>query len=382
MEFVFWACLGLILYTYVGYPLLLRLLVASVPEKQPVTVNCFQPSLPSVEMVIAAYNEESCIRQRVENLLAQDYPASRLTISVGSDGSQDDTNAILSSISHPALNAQLFEHNRGKISVLNQLAGASNSQILVFSDANTLFDDDAIRQLVSVFADPQVGAVSGELKLLAADNAENSDGLYWRYEQKLKQWESRFDANLGANGGIYAIRSALYPQLPTDTVVDDFAIVMDIARRGWKVVYQPLAIAREPVAGTIADERKRRIRIGVGNYQALTRSLWALNPLRGMRSFAFISHKLLRWFVPHLMLLALLSNLLLVGQPPYHWLMLAQMLFYLLVFITHLSMLRSRPVGKLLRIAHFFVAMNLSLLQGFIKFISGRVQGSWERTAR
>ena len=380
LEVIFWLASGLILYTYFIYPLLLLGLVKLFPARHKPQSQAQR--LPSVEVIIAAYNEESCIQQRVENLLAQDYPQSLLKIAIGSDGSSDQTNHILSDFKQPQLKAHLFPDNRGKISVLNQLALASESEILVFSDANTEFEPDAIRQLVAEFNDPSVGAASGELKLIAAGATENSDGLYWRYEQKLKQWEAVFDANLGANGGIYAIRRSLYPELKTDTVVDDFAIVMDIARRGWKITYQPQAIATEPVANSVADERKRRVRIGIGNYQALSRNLWALNPLRGMRCFSFISHKVLRWFVPHLMLIALCSNLLLLTLPLYNLLLLAQLLFYLLVFIAHLSMLRNRPVAKLLQISHFFVAMNLSLLQGFIQFATGKVQGSWERTAR
>lgn len=380
MSIVFWISFGLLCYTYFLYPIVLRGLVTLLPAKQP-KITADTP-LPSVEVIIAAYNEASCIKQRVENLLAQNYPPSHLQIAIGSDGSHDETNAILSAIAHPSLTAHLYRENRGKISVLNQLASESTSDILVFSDANTHFDHNAIRELVKAFADPNVGAVSGELTLVSAHSSENSDGLYWRYEQKLKQWESVFDANLGANGGIYAIRRTLYPQLPTDTVVDDFAIVMDIARRGWKVIYHPQAVASEPVATSVSDERKRRIRIGMGNYQAFTRNLWALNPLRGIRCFTYISHKVLRWFAPHLMIVVLLSNLMLVGQFPYTLILLAQLTFYLLVFIAHLSMLRNKPLGKLLRIIYFFVVMNLSLLQGFIQFATGKVNGRWERTAR
>lgn len=393
MEWIFWGCVLTIVYSYALYPLLLMVCSA---VKQLLSDNHFiwhsrgrradgevsDEHLPAVTVVIAAYNEQSCIAQRVANILAQDYPADKLTLLVGSDGSIDDTAKILAAIDDPRLTACLYSENRGKVSVLNDLMAQVSSDITVLTDANTQFEPDTIRHLVRHFRDNQIGAVCGELRLMDAATGNNRDGVYWRYERVLKFHESRLDALLGANGANYAIRTQLYRPLPTNTVVDDFKIAMDIVSAGYQLKYDPQAVAVEESAPSIEGEMGRRIRIGLGNYQACFTMTWLLNPANGWRFFSYISHKLLRWFVPHLMLLALLSNVMLLEQAMYGLLLVLQTAFYALALYGYRKHKRGHCLPAALSLVVFFTTMNYALGVGFVRYFTTNIQGSWQRTER
>ncbi|MEM7707643.1 MAG: glycosyltransferase family 2 protein [Pseudomonadota bacterium] len=390
MTVVFWLSAGLIIYTYFGYPVLLTIASAFVQMARDLRFLLTRRErrvsrageLPSVTVLVAAYNEESCISERVENLLALDYPEDRLEVLVGSDGSTDRTAEILSSIEDPRFKSHCFDENRGKISVLNDLMLKASGDVVVMTDANTVYQPDTVRMLVRHFSDEAIGAVCGELQLIDKASGQNRDGAYWRYEQVLKFHESRLGALLGANGAIYAIRRMLYEPLPADTIVDDFQIAMNIARKGLTVVYDPESVASEPVAPDLRAEHGRRVRIGAGNYQSISRVRWALNPRAGWRWFTFVSHKLLRWFVPHLMVLALVTNLLLIELPRYRVLLAGQLLFYALAIYGLLRLRAERPNGFLVSLASFFLAMNAALLQGFVRFLRADLGGAWSRTRR
>ena len=393
MEWIFWGSVLTIVYSYALYPLLLMVCSSA---KQLLSDNCFiwrssdrrtktdtdEEQLPVVTVVIAAYNEQSCIAQRVANILAQDYPADKLTLLVGSDGSKDDTAQILAAIDDPRLKACLYSENRGKVSVLNDLLAQVGSEITVLTDANTQFEPDTIRQLVRHFNDASVGAVCGELRLMDAETGNNRDGVYWRYERLLKFHESRLDALLGANGANYAIRTRLYQPLATNTVVDDFKIAMDIVKAGYQLKYDPQAIAFEESAPSIEGEMGRRIRIGLGNYQACFTMTWLLNPANGWRFFSYISHKLLRWFVPHLMLVALLSNLMLLEQGIYCVLLALQVTFYALALYGYRKHKKGHGLPPTVSLVVFFTTMNYALGVGFVRYFTTNIQGSWQRTER
>jgi cellulose synthase/poly-beta-1,6-N-acetylglucosamine synthase-like glycosyltransferase len=373
------------------YPLLLVLISAikqmisdtkylSGHKKDDITKN--NNDLPSVSIIIAAYNEDSCIEERVKNLLALDYPAEKLNIHIGSDGSSDKTAEILQSFSEKNFNAHIFDVNRGKMSVLNDLIASSQDEYLVMSDANTHFKPDVIHQLVKHFQDESIGAVCGELHLVDAQSGDNKDSLYWRYEQVLKFHESRLGALLGANGAIYAMRKSLFKPLAANTIVDDYQIVMNIAKQKYQTIYDPKAIAIEEVAPDLSSEEGRRIRIGLGNYQAFFSMFWALNPLLGWRFIAYVSHKVCRWFVPHLMILALVSNIFLVDESIYQWLLIGQILFYLIAFYGIKKQKNQQKVNALVGLIAFFVSMNVALMRGFVRYFSSNVQGTWQRTTR
>ncbi|OMH25678.1 glycosyltransferase family 2 protein [Motiliproteus sp. MSK22-1] len=390
MELLFWLAVGLILYTYFIYPILL-FVFSGLNQALSDTRYLWRrhqrrsirlEELPAVSVVIAAYNEESCIEQRILNLLALDYPKDKLTIYVGSDGSSDRTADILRSLEISALNAQIFEVNRGKMSVLNDLMALVEDDIVILSDANTHFEKDAVSNLVRHFESPDVGAVCGELHLVDPASGENKDSIYWRYEQVLKFHESRLGALLGANGAIYAIRKSLFQPLPANTIVDDYQIVMNVARQNYRTLYDPEAVAIEEVAPDLSSEEGRRVRIGLGNYQALFSMHWALNPLLGWRFFTYISHKVCRWFVPHLMIVALLVNMVLITDPLYLVLFLTQVAFYILAFRGIRANKENKPVATPIALMSFFVSMNFALLCGFYRYFGSNVQGSWQRTTR
>lgn len=385
METLFWTAISLIVYSYFIYPLLL--ILVSTAKQVFTPTNEIEPptdnnDLPNVTVIIAAFNEDSCIKARIDNLLTLDYPQDKLTIRIGSDGSSDNTASIINSIEADNFHAHVFEKNRGKMSVLNDLVASADDEILVMSDANTHFNPDAIHALVKHFQDESIGVVCGELNLVDADSGVNKDGIYWRYEQVLKFHEAKLGALLGANGAIYAIRKQLFIPLPANTIVDDFQVVMNVSKQKFKTVYDPSAIAIEEVAPNLAEEEGRRVRIGLGNYQAFFKMPWALNPLLGWRFIAYLSHKVCRWFVPHLMLIALISNVMLLSSQFYQALMCAQITFYLLAFYGIKRQASDKKTPTLIALLAFFVAMNLALMRGFIKYFSSNVQGTWQRTTR
>ena len=387
MEMLFWASIGLIVYSYFIYPILL-IIASNIKQAFSKEVATDEPQyiedskLPNVTVIIAAYNEDSCIQARVENLLSLDYPQDKLTIRIGSDGSSDNTASILSNIKADNFHAHIFEKNRGKMSVLNDLVDSASDEILVMSDANTHFNPDAIHALVRHFQDDSIGVVCGELQLVDAESGINKDSLYWQYEQVLKYHEAKLGALLGANGAIYAIRKSLYTPLPANTIVDDFQIVMNVSKQKYQTIYDLEAIAIEEVAPNLAEEEGRRIRIGLGNYQAFFKMPWALNPMLGWRFIAYLSHKVFRWFVPHFMLLALLSNVTLLNAPFYQVAFLGQIAFYSLAFWGIKKQKQDIHINTLASLIAFFVSMNVALMRGFFRYFNSNVQGSWQRTSR
>jgi cellulose synthase/poly-beta-1,6-N-acetylglucosamine synthase-like glycosyltransferase len=274
-----------------------------------------------------------------------------------------------------------FSQRRGKVTVLNELVARSTQPILIFSDANTEFDGRAIRRLVRHFRAPQVGVVCGELVLTAHGNDKNDDHTYWRYESWLKSRESSVGGLLGANGGIYAMRREAFVPPPGDTIVDDFVIAMAAYRRGFRLLYDQEALAYEEVAPDLRGEFRRRVRIGIGNYQALRTLFHLLSPLRGMLFFTYLSHKVMRWFVPHLLLTALIASACLWADPLYRGVFLLQLAGYLWVAISYFLM-RGISTPRIVRIPTYVVVLNAALLIGFGRFISGQYSAAWKRTDR
>jgi cellulose synthase/poly-beta-1,6-N-acetylglucosamine synthase-like glycosyltransferase len=380
--------IGLVVYSYALYPLLLFFVaglhqnltdVRYVFGKRDRRANA-TGELPAVAVIFSAYNEEQHLRQRLENLLALDYPPELLDIYVGSDGSTDATNAILAQFEHPRVHAALFEANRGKASVLNDLVSRTAAPVLVFTDANTFFAPDALKMLVSHFKQPTVGGVSGELRLLTVAG-NNQDGLYWRLEQFLKFLEARIGGLLGANGAIYAIRRDMWKPLAPDTICDDFCVAMNVAVRRHRLVYEPGAWAEEEAPADIADEYRRRVRIGIGNFQALFRHpeyLFSTSP--GTR-FAYLSHKVLRWIAPHLLTLSLIASALLAGSPGWRLFLLAQLAGYVAAAVLYLASRRCR-LPSALGIPAFLFALNWGFLIASFRYVSGGYSGTWRRTRR
>jgi cellulose synthase/poly-beta-1,6-N-acetylglucosamine synthase-like glycosyltransferase len=387
LELVFWISVGLVVLAYVGYPLAIYAASRLFGRRPtpPRDASNDGSNCPSVSVLVSALNEEKMIAERIENNLAQDYPADRLEIVVASDGSTDRTASIVREFAerYPG-RVRLFDYpvRRGKATVLNESIPALASEIVVLSDANTFFEPPAIRRLVRWFDDPQVGVVCGKLLLVDPRSGKNVDSLYWRYENFLKACEGRLGALLGSNGAIYALRRERYVPIAGDTIIDDFMIPLLIRlRHGLRTVYDVEAIANEETPPDVSAEFRRRSRIGAGGFQSLTRLWPLLSPAYGWTSFAFWSHKVLRWLCPAFMALALLSNLLLLAQPLYRWLLAAQVAFYLAAILGNFVP-GNHLAARLLRLTTLFLSMNLALAVGFWRWIAGRQRGTWQRTAR
>jgi cellulose synthase/poly-beta-1,6-N-acetylglucosamine synthase-like glycosyltransferase len=403
---LFWACLAPVAYAYLGYPLLVWGL-SRVFGRRVVPRSGDDADLPAVSLLIAAYNEEAVIEDRLRNALAMDYPPEKLEIVVSSDGSTDRTTELVRRHAGGRVRLLDYAHRRGKATVLNASVPELGGEIILFSDANTDIDPAAPRKLVRWFRDPGVGAVCGRLVLTDPRTGKNVDSLYWKYETFLKRCEGRLGALLGANGGIYAIRKAVFTPIPDGTILDDFVIpLVAKLRTGAAIVYDSEAVATEETPPEIGSEFHRRARIGAGGFQSLG-LLWPLlHPRWGWTTLAFASHKILRWLCPLLLLGMLASNLALCAWAefvdhdpgnlglgmlasnlalcarPFFWAALAaQILFYLVSWIMTLIPVRHRLL-KPLRLTTMFTGMNLALLVGLWRWLRGNQQGAWKRTIR
>ncbi len=381
LQIIFWVAAALVAYAYVGYPLVVFACSRLFGHKRQ-AVDGAEEDLPTISLLIAAHNEGSVIAERVDNALAMDYPKDKLQIVVASDGSQDGTNAIVESYADRGVRLLAFPQQRGKSAVLNDAVAQLDTELMILSDANTMMEPQAARRLVRWFSDPEVGAVCGWLQLYDTRTGRNADGLYWRYENFLKSCEGRLDAVLGANGAIYAMRTDLFQPIPADTLVDDLTIpLLAKLSSGCRIVYDREAVAVEETAPDIRAEFRRRARIGAGGFQAIARLWQLLHPRHGWTTFAFLSHKVLRWSSPFFLVAMLLSSLLLATMPVYGLLLLAQVAFYALaLFGDRLAV--SGNGGRLLRLPALFTTVNAALLVGFARWLRGPQTGVWNRTAR
>ena len=389
LAILFWVALVAVVHTYVVYPVLLfawdavgqaqsawKYLGGSERRRPPA-----QLGLPTVTVLVAAHNEASCIAQRIENLLSQDYPQGRLEILVGSDASNDGTDAIVTR--YAARGVKLSSGPRtGKAGVLARLLGIATGDVLVLTDANTEFERDAILRLVQPLRDPDVGLVCGRLQLHTPLGAPVAEGSYWRLESLLKYYESRRGCVMGANGAIYAVRRHLFPPFPAGTVVDDFVAALRVLMGGYQVRYEPEAVAHEESAPGGSAEYKRRVRIAAGCFRALWQHRALLGPAYGFTAFALWSHKVLRWLTPQCLLIALATNVALATRNwVYASLLAAQCGAY---FFAALGLLGIAPsaLRKPAEAAAHFVEMNAALLVGFYRFGRGRQGQTWAPTER
>lgn len=383
---------GLALYSYLAFPLVLMVWAAVAQilsdlghlwRKGERRQDRRDTPTPPVAVVISAYNEEAHIEDRLRNLLEADYPAHLLSVYVGSDGSVDGTAALLQSVTDPRIHVRVFDVNRGKASVLNDLVALGEEPVIVFSDANAFFEPDAIRRLVRHFEDAEVGGVCGELLLRAAGGGDNQDSLYWRYEQVLKSLEARIGGLLGANGAIYAIRRSLWKPIEPDTICDDFCVAMNVSAAGSTLRYEPTAIAHEEAPPALADEFGRRLRIGIGNFQALVRHPEYLLRTTWATRFTYLSHKVLRWITPHLWLLSMAACLPLLDRAPMRWLFGFELAVLAVAAACYAATLRGSRLPGPARIVAFLFALNWAFLLASQRFARGRYnRRGWARTAR
>lgn len=394
MELAFWLALGLLSFSFVGYPLVLaawdggrevlsRLrFLSGGPDRR---IRRGAQAWPRVSLVFSAFDEEACIRAKIENCLALDYPADRLEILVGCDGCGDGTAALARAAGGARVTVHELSPRAGKASVLSRLVPAASGDVVVLTDANVMLEPGAVRALARWFRDASVGAVVGRLRLYNPTRREYEESLYWKYETALKYWEGTHGCVVGANGGLYAIRRLLFAPIPPDTITDDFVIPARIAARGWRVPFEAGAVAHEETTEDAAREFVRRARIGAGNWQVLARVPELLDPRTGFLFFAFVSHKLLRWAAPLLLAIAVLANGFLAARPGawgYRALFLAQAAFYGLAVAGGRGNAALGPLRRAASLAHYFVAMNAALAVGLWRFARGTQRATWRRTER
>ncbi len=394
MTVLFWLSVAAIAWSYVGYPAALLLwaglgdalsalrFVGGGPDRRaPAGAQLW----PRVSIVFSAFDEETWIRRKVQNCLALDYPADRLEILVGCDGCTDRTAQIAREVGGARVTVHELFPRSGKAAVLSRLVPLAQGDLVVLTDANVMLDATALKSLVRRFRDGAVGAVVGRLRLYNPSRKDFEETLYWRYETIVRYLEGKRGCALGANGGIYAIRRLLFSPLPADTVTDDFVIPVRIALRGWRVPFEPDAVAWEETTEDPDREFGRRARIGAGNWQALARVRGLLDPRTGFLFVAFVSHKLLRWATPFLLGLAFVSCALVAPAPGawlYRLVLIAQLVFYALALLGRRAQRLTGTMRRLASLAHYFVAMNAALAVGLWRYLLGRQKATWERTAR
>lgn len=389
LEITFWACVGAITYNYVGYPCVLFVLGMCAQVKSDLIFLLSRKSrrcrvsedVPKVAVLVSAYNEEDVIVDRIANLRDLNYPTDSMEILIGLDAPTDATARLLHQVESASVRVFHFPIRRGKLAVLRDLAQETSSEILVFTDANTMFDRDCVRNLVRHFADPKVGVVSGEeVRIATAGTYRSAERASSRYETALRLLESRLNCSLGAYGAVYAIRHNLF-EPDKFSFVEDFKIPTQIRFNGYRVIYDPEAIATEEIPPMLADQFERRIRLSTGSYETLFRNPQFLNPLKGLPAFAYLSHRVLRWLTPLFLVVAFVCNLWIASPPLYAGLLAAQILFYGLAATGYLQSKKSPSTGLLSLPCHF-VAANLASALGFWRYIGGRQSAAWKVTPR
>ena len=376
LPLIFWICFLLVVYTYVLYPAVLFLAssVAQLWRGTGTTLETGPP--PAVSMIIPAHNEERHLPAKLANLATLQYPKDRLEILFVSDGSTDATNEMLQRAAGGNITLLVLRTRGGKSAALNQAVSRARHNILVFSDAATLFEPDAVSQLVHHFADPQVGVVCGALQFQASAESRQTEGLYWRYESLLRRMEAHIGVTLTASGAIYALRRECFVPLSADTLVEDLVVPMTARRLGFRVLYDPEARGTDFAAPTVAGEFARRVRIATGSFRALGGLL--RGPLDPVTAFAFVSHKLLRWTLPFLLIGMLVSSAALLDSSLYRVLFAVQLLFYGWGLVGYLFRQRIQGIRFAL-VAYYLLAIHLAFLVGFVRYLTGRREIEWRQ---
>jgi glycosyltransferase involved in cell wall biosynthesis len=381
LRAVFWVSLLLILYTYVGYPIIVYLCSRKKPEHAAPTETAAS-ELPFVTVIIPVHNEERWIRHKIENTLAIDYPRERIQIVVASDGSTDETVNIAREYRARGVDVIHEPERKGKMATLSRSVPDAQGNIIVLTDANALLSPDAVRLLVGHFRDPRVGCVTGKrVCAVTASRASAGESLYWRYETWIKRAESRVHSCLGANGQVWAVRKSLFP--PILSISDDFYVPMKIlATTGARVIMEPRAKACIPAAATLRQELERKIRTHVALLCCMPYLKGLLNPGTGVMWWEFLSHHVLRLFVPFGMLLCLaIAGLLWEAGVLYRAALLTQAAFYVAALLG--GLMHGCGVRlKLLYFPFYFVLANLAVLLAWYRWLSGDHQPAWARTER
>lgn len=390
LKILFWAMLLIVFYTYLGYGILLYLIIRLkrfFKGKPLKTVLPSDEELPTMTLMICAYNEEEVVAEKMANTLALNYPRDKFRIMWVTDGSNDRTNELLKA--YPEVDIVFSPERRGKTAALKHGLRELKTRYVAFTDANTMINPDALREIARLFMDPTVGCVSGEKRVAARKEGEmaaEGEGLYWRYESTLKKWDSELYSAMGAAGELYAVDPTLVREVPDEALLDDFMMSMYIVQAGRRIAYTPDAYALEYGSANIFEESKRKRRIAAGGLQSIWWLRSMLNPLhQPLVAFQYISHRVLRWSItPVALVILLIINILLVALHAgtfYTVMLVLQLLFYLMA-LAGWWLDRKGHKNKLLYTAYYFVFMNINVFRGMSYLRTHGKSGAWEKARR
>ena len=390
LKVLFWICLFIVFYTYIGYGMLLYVMVLikrlfCKSSQDPILPDDDQ--LPDVTLMICAYNEEDIIREKMENIRQIDYPADKFCVMWVTDGSNDGSNDLLKQ--YPEVTLVYSPERKGKAMAMQHGLKVNKAEYVVFTDANTMLNTNAIREIVRQFMKPNVSCVSGEKRVAARTNdqiAAEGEGLYWKYESTLKQWDSDLYSAMGAAGELFAVKMSDYREAPTNALLDDFMMSMLIVKDGHRIAYTSEAYAMEYGSANMYEESKRKRRIAAGGLQSIWWLRSLMNPLKyPVVSFLFISHRVLRWSITPFTMLALIPlNIALVALNAgiiYTVICILQLIFYAAAALGWLQTKTGRH-GGLLYVPYYFLFMNVNVFRGISYLRSHSTSGTWEKAKR
>lgn len=387
LTILFWVLIGLAVYAYAVYPLLIAA-IARLKRNQP------QPplpeTLPHVTLFVTAFNEERFVDEKIANSHALDYPADRLHLVWVTDGSDDNTNQLLAKY----LDVKVFfePERRGKVHAMKRGLQLIDTDIVIFTDANTMLSAESVKEMVRLFENPQIGCVAGE-KRISSDSRQNAassgEGAYWRYESWIKRNDATAGSAIGAAGELFAMRRSLYQPISDNTLLDDFEISLRIALTGYKIGYSPRACAIERPSANIGEEMKRKVRIAAGSFQTMLRLGGLFNFFsHPMLTFQYVSHKVLRWvLVPLAMVLIIPLNIYFCVinnfsiSDIYTWTLAAQTLFYVATFVGF-ALQNKKLNASWIYIPYYFFLANKAMWLGFWRFCRNKQSVNWERAKR
>ncbi|WP_417941224.1 glycosyltransferase family 2 protein [Flavobacterium sp. RS13.1] len=391
LKIIFWFLLFIIVYTYVGYGILLFLIIKIRRffklGKKAKTDPDYEPE---VTLFIAAYNEKEYVAAKMKNTLELEYPKEKLNIIWVTDGSDDGTPHLLEG--YPNTTVYHLDERNGKIGAMNRGMQFVKTPIVIFSDANTNLGKESVRRIVNLFSNPAVGCVSGEKRIVDKESDVASgagEGIYWKYESALKKWDAELYSVVGAAGELFAIRTQLYRHVEKDTLLDDFIISLRVAQEGYTIQYDPEAYAIETASASVKEEFKRKIRISAGGIQSIVRLRSLLNIFKyGTLSFQYISHRVLRWSLTPLCLILLIPVLSILAFDEgiisfgfYSILFWMQLFFYAAALLGWFLENRETRI-KILFVPYYFFIMNLCVILGFLRYLKKSQSVNWERAKR
>ena len=390
LKILFWAMLLIVFYTYLGYGILLYIIIRlkrlfwGKPQEAVLPPD---EELPDMTLLICAYNEEDVVAEKMKNTLAIDYPKDKFRIMWVTDGSNDHTNELLKAF--PEVDIVFSPERRGKSAALKHGLRELKTRYVAFTDANTMLNTGSLKEIARQFMDPTVGCVSGEKRVIAkkdGDMAAKGEGLYWKYESTLKRWDSELYSTMGAAGELYAMDPTLVKEVPDEALLDDFMMSMYVVQAGKRIAYAPDAYAQEYGSANIFEESKRKRRIAAGGLQSIWWLRSMLNPLhQPLVTFQYVSHRVLRWSItPVAMIILLAANIILalMGAGLFYSIFLAlQLLFYLIALIGWIS-IRYGHRNKILYTIYYFVFMNINVFRGMAYLRTHGKSGAWEKAKR